>query len=224
MCIPGVDPLTAAMVAATAGGALYNADTQQNAIEEQNRQNRDAMEMERAARLAEAERQQDLEALQLEAVSRALVEVDPAQSTAQVEDVAGPASEIATSADLYNLPALQGQLTEGAAPSSIGRIVSQALDKTRGILGAQSILSGQNTERLASQDALVRMAGDVQNTGSLRQGSLNASRRETFVPAAQVTPSSSPLGDILMLGGVLGSGRAGRAAAKRAFAPGLESA
>lgn len=204
MCIPGIDPATLLLSAAVSGaGGLVNAGIQNDYINEQNRQNRIAMEGERSARLAESERQRAMEDDQMAILSRALTEdVDPALLAKSVEEeVADPTNAIVTAADEYNVPMLQGQDENSPVAGRIGKIVADALETTKGILKAQSTLSEQGVALSGSQDALTRAAGDIGNIGTDRQGSLNVSRMETFVPPAQVTPSDSILGDILMLGG-----------------------
>lgn len=191
-------------------GSLYNWNIQNQAINAQNRENQKAMDMERAARDAERTRQRAYESTQAEAAARALMEADPAASAEAVTEVTDtPDNEFVRSAEDYNIPALQGQETDGPVATEIGRIVADALQRTKGILKAQSILSAQGTEMGGTNDALARMAADIANTGSARRGSLAVSNLETSVPAATVTPSSSPLGDLLMLGGMVYGAKGG---------------
>lgn len=211
MCIPGLDPITLAGLAASGAGALYNSSVQNDYIAEVNNQNQIAMDMEREARMAEEARQAEMEKLQFEAVSRSLFDANPDQLVESVEEfAANPTNEFVTAADEYNVPVLQGQTGEGPVAESIGRIVADAAERTKGILQAQSKLSHQNTQMQGIQDSIIRTAGDVSNIGSDRRGSLNVAQLETFVPPAQVTPSDSILGDLLMLGGQAAAGYGGK--------------
>lgn len=212
MCVPGLDPLTLIGTAATLGGSLINYNIQNDAIEAQNQQNQIAMEEERQARIAEEARQSEMEALQLEAVSRALFDASPealVSDTAEEEAVI-PVEEFQSIADTYNVPALQGQTGEGIVAGQIGQIVADAVNRTRGMLGAQGKLTAQNNAFSGAQDALTRSASEIQNIGSDRSGSIAVAQKETSIPAATVTPSSSPLGDLLLIGGKLGAGIGGR--------------
>jgi len=192
------------------GGGLINWKIQNDAIAAQNAENDRAMQMERAAREAERARQMSMESLQAEEVTRALMEIDPSKTTGDVtEEVADPGNAFATAAESYNIPSLSGQLTEGGVANSIGKLIADKLQQTRGILKAQSTLSSQGSANQGSRDDLMRMAGVLQNIGSNRRGSLDASRLETSIPAARVTPSDSPIGDLLMLGGQLYGGMGG---------------
>lgn len=207
-------------------GAYINSRIQNQAIAAQNAENQRAMAMERAARLAESERQAVMEQLQADAVAKALFKVDPGDTAKTVEaEASDPDNAITVSAEEYNIPSLTGQSQTGVVAGEIGKLVADKLKQTKDILKAQATLSGQGTSLLGNQDALLRMAGDVQNVGRDRAGSLAASRLETSIPAARVTPSDSPIGDILMLGGQLlgGMGGFGSLAGGPLVAPGTAS-
>lgn len=210
MCIPGLDPITLAGIAASGAGALMNRKMQNAGIAETNNQNQIAMEREKRATEDERVRQAAFEKTQADAVTKALFEVDPANAAKEIE-AAAPTSEIAMIADDYTVPKLQGQLSDGVTAERIGEIISGSTDKLRKVLTAASTLSQQGTRLQGNQDELTRLGSENQTTGSFRQGSLNASQKEKSVPAAEVTPSSSPLGDILML---FGQGVAGKRASK----------
>lgn len=192
-------------IAATAAGSLVNARIQNNAIREQNRQNQIAMDRQTAATEAERGRQLAMERDQAGIIQRALAAVDPGATAARIEAQA-PASEIAQAADTYNLATLPGQMTSGASAEAIGKIVGDAVQRARGILGAQSVLSSQGTSALGRQDALTSMGSRVNTIGSNRAASAGVGRLETQIPAATVTPSDSILGDALLM---LGQGLSG---------------
>lgn len=214
MCVPGLDPFTLAMAATSAAGSLYNANTQNNAIKRQNVENRKAMEIAKANRDLEVERQQGWEADQAARVSEALLGVNPAGTATEVAaKVDDPTNEIVQSAEDYNVPVLTGQVADGKVSKAIGEIVMDRVAKTKDMLRAQATLSGQNVAFGGAQDQLTRMAGDLANTGSKRSGSLGVSRMETSIPAASVYANDSPIGDILMIAGMLGSGYGGKMAA-----------
>jgi hypothetical protein len=224
MCIPGLDPITLATVAASAGGALMNRNTQNQAADEQNQQNQVAMEQERAAAQAESDRQRQFELAQASAAARALFEVDPT-ATAQEVAAAAPMSETANIAADYTVPVLQGQITDGESAKGIGEIITGATERLRKVLGSAASLTEMAKQGAGNGDAISGMQRVIQNIGSSRQGSLNASRLETNVPAATVTANESPLGDILMAGGQIGAGlrgqKIGAAGGKKPFGKNL---
>lgn len=219
MCLPfALNPATIAGMLASAGGALINSRINNQAITEQNRQNEIARTREDQQAEAERIRQLEFERQQAASVAQALTKVDPGKKAAEIEAEV-PETEIANIADSYTVPVLQGQVGSSDSAKSIGRIISGETDKLRGILTAASTLNEQDKHSGSIMDALMRMSSDVQTVGSWRQGSLNASRLETSVPAAEVTRSPSPIGDILMLGGQALTGRAASNAAEAGFEP-----
>lgn len=215
MCGP-INPLTIASIAASAGGSMLNARAQNDAIAETNRQNQMATARTTQARNDETARQLAMERQQADTVSQALATVRPEAIAARTDAAAGPTNEIANIMATYNVPTLQGQITSGETGEGIGRIVESGKSRMDGIMQAAARLTSQDAQLRGVQDVLTRMAGDITNVSSNRQGSMNASRLETSIPAASVTPSSTPLGDLLMLGGMLGGGLAGRGAGMKA--------
>lgn len=208
----------------TGGGSLLNWKIQNDAVKAQNAENQKAMAMERAAREAERMRQLDMEKMQAAEVAKALTKADPAEMASKIEaEAEAPDNEFVASADMYNVPTLGGQKADSVVAGDIGKLVADALDRTKGMLKAQSVLSSQGTGIQGTQDALVRMASEIGTTASNRQGSANVARMETSIPAATVTPSSSPIGDLMMLGGMLYGGLGGFGAGKPLMAPGTRA-
>lgn len=217
MCIPGLDPVTLAGIAASLGGSVINSNITNDAISEQNRQNQRTMEIERTAAEAERGRQRDFELSQAEAATRALFEADGGDIAESVEESAtAPTNEIANVPADYNTTTLQGQVQDGVVSDQIGRIIQDALTGTQGILGGQARISGQNSAFMNLRDKLMEMSSEIQNVGQARRGSLMANQLETSIPAATVTPSDSPIGDLLMLGGQALAGYGGQRVGARA--------
>jgi len=188
--------------ALSVAGAVYNRNTQNAAIEEQNRQNARAMQIEAAAREAERVRQRAMEDEQVLAVNQALDKSDPsALKDVVAEAAASPDNEFVTQADEYNADALQGQTSTGEVKEAIGQIIGEQLARTREMLRNQSVLANQGVGFSGMQDAAVRMGSDVSSIGSNRRRSAGVAGMETSIPTATVTPSDSILGDILMIGG-----------------------
>jgi len=216
MCIPGLDPISMAGMAMSAAGSVANAVMQNQAVSAQNAQNRQAMERQRAARDAEVERQRGWEQMQADEVTRALSEADPIrQAEATAAAVDDPGNQVMAAADEYNVPALQGQVANADVDQSIGRTIAGQAERTRNLLRAAATLQGQAGAGNDVAQALFGMGSQVSNIGSNRRGSMNAAAMETNIPAAQVRPSSSLIGDLLMVGG----GAMGRYGGARAGLP-----
>lgn len=193
----------------TGGGALYNWKVQNDYQKGVNAENAKVMQMEQLARDAERQRQLGMEQIQAERVAKALMQANP-ETIAQTATEEAPESDIVRSAESYNLPVLTGQNEKSAVAGDIGKIVADALARSKGILKAQATLSAQDTGMRDTQDGLTRMASDIATVASNRRGSLAASQRETTIPAATVTPSSSPIGDLLLLAGMAYGGTNGK--------------
>ena len=227
MCVPGLDPVTLMSVAASAGGAFINNRMQNQAISEQNRQNRIAMDRERQNREAETVRQRDWEGQQAEAAMRALTDADPARVAEESQRmVDAPDNRTVAAADEYNVPSLQGQVQNEDVNESIGSTIAGQTARTREMLRAAALMQAQGVQANDIAQSLFGMGSDVANIGSNRRGSINVGRMETSVPAATVTRSNSPLGDLLMVGGQAMAGRAGQRAGMNAgmgttYVPGM---
>jgi hypothetical protein len=214
MCDPGTIALIGT-IASGVGGAV-NANINNSAIRQQNKQNEIAMLREAEARSAESARQREMEATQAATVADALFKSNPAAIVeAADESSTDQDNDYVASVDEYNTPLLQGQLGAGGVSADIGRIIADAAKNTREVLKAQSVLAGQNTGLAGIQDALSRMGSEISTVNSNRRGSGAVSMLETSIPAATVMPSNSILGDLLMLGGQAMAGASGRIGGNR---------
>jgi hypothetical protein len=215
MCT-GLEPMLLAALPGTiasAGGAYINNQIQNDAVQAQNRENQRVMEMQTATTEAERARQDAWAADQQARTMEALMRVDPtARAETIATEVADPKNEIVAGAEAYNIPTLQGQITDSASGRDIGKTVSDALARTTDLLRAQSTLSAGGVQTGKAQDELIRMAGDVGNIGGFRMNSAQVAQREAAVPAATVTPGNSILGDALLLAGQLLAGSMGKSA------------
>lgn len=213
MCVPGLDPLTLAGIAASVGGSVMNNRMQNQAISEQNRQNQIAMDRERVARDEEVARQRAFETSQAEEATQALTTADPTRVAAESQRVMeNPSNAVVAAADQYNVPTLTGQVANEDVRENIGQTIAGQTAKTRDMLRSAALLQAQGGQMNDVAQALFGMGSSVANIGSNRRGSMNAARMETSVPAATVQKSSSPIGDLLMLGGQALAGKAGQRA------------
>lgn len=188
--------------ALSTAGALYNHKIEQAAIDETNRQNRLAMQMEGAARNAESQRQRAWEKSQFASVQEAAEASDPAALTKEIEiEATAPDNEFITAADNYNTAQLAGQQSSGEIASAIGKTVGEALAQTKDLLRAKSMLTSQESGFAGMRDAALGMRDDVSNVGSKRNRSYGVAQLESTIPTADVTKSDSPLGDLLMMAG-----------------------
>lgn len=206
MCVPGLDPITIASIAASGAGALYNRNVQNEYVAETNNQNKIQMAREAEATEAERQRQLALEQQQAQAVTEAILRADPGR-TAEKVAIGAPASEVAAIPDDYSAPVLQGQVGDSDSAATIGEIIKASTDRLRKVLTSASVLTDQDTALRGVGDDLIRMSGNIQTIGSNRQGSLNASAKERSIPAATVERNMTPIGDLLMLGGQAVAGR-----------------
>jgi hypothetical protein len=214
MCT-GLEPMMIASLAATTAGSLYNANTQNNAISAQNSQNQQTLARERTMRDAEVSRQRAFEDAQAGEVTNALFEAAPERIAERGQAAAmDEASAINTAADTYNAPVLTGQVQNNDVNDSIGSTIANAVARTREMLRAASTLQGQGDGLADAAASLGRMGSQIQTIGSNRAGSSRVAMQETAVPTAQVTKSSSPIGDLLMLGGQLAGGMSGKSVGK----------
>lgn len=197
----------------TLAGSLINSQMQNDQIRQQNAENQKAMDMERAAREEETTRQRAMEDQQVSQIFKSLAQADPSAATQQVQETA-KLSPIAQSTQAYNAPALPGQAQGGQVAEGISRIIEDRLKGTQGILDAQATLSSQGGVMANIAQALQRMQSDVATVGSNRRGSMGASRMETSIPAATVSRSQSPIGDLALIVGQGVAGRGGRSAAR----------
>lgn len=224
MCVPGLDPVTLAMIAAstaaTTGGAMYNADTQNNAIEAQNREDRKAAEIANVARQQEAEAQRGMERQQADEVGVALAEANPAQALLRAQQtVAAPENAITDPTAQYNAGPRPGQMENKDIEDASAGYKADSKARSNDIVKALAMLTALNGETSGINDALQRSGSDIQTIGLRRRTSMDANRLETSIPGASVTPSDSILGDVLMIGGQALGGAAGTMAGTAA-APG----
>lgn len=200
-----------APAAMTAAGSMYNNSTQNKAIAAQNHQNNLAAAQSRSAIDAEDARQRAMEEEQFAAVRATTDASDPAALAERVMERANSDSNEFTQIDDYNGGDLQGQTSTGEISDSIGKMVGDAVARTKDMLKSQSVLSGQGAGMSGTQDGIVRLRDDVSNVGSDRRRSASVGRLEAQVTPATVTKSDSPLGDILMLAGTALGGAQGLA-------------
>lgn len=212
MCIPGLDPITlallAASTAASVGGGMINANIQNDAIQRQNEENRRAAEAANFAADQERMRQRAYEEQQVAEVAEALTKANPAKALVKATRRAEK-SPVATDTGKYNAtptPPVQNKSIEADAKKT-GAKKAATTDK---ITEALAMLTAMGSEFGSISDAIGRSGSNIATIGSNRRGSMNASELETRPAAASVTPSDSILGDILLLGGQAGAGLAGR--------------
>lgn len=214
--------LEIAAIISTVGGGLINNKIQNDAIQEQNQQANRAMQLEQAASDAEMTRQSEFEKQQADLVTKALFEAAPDRVSEEADTVAAdPEAPVNKALDDFNTIELAGQVQNQDVNESIGATIARKTAQTRELLRNAATLSGQFDALADAEIGLGRLGSEVQTIGSNRRGSSNAAAIETRVPTPTVTPSGSPIGDLLILGGAAAGGFAGNAAgasgAKRPF-------
>jgi hypothetical protein len=208
----------AAGTAASTGGAMMNANSQNRAIEETNQQNRKAQEINAQARQQEAERQRVMEEQQAADVAKALFEADPAAALLRAQDtVRAPTNEITQAAAAYNEDPAPQRIENASVNAAAKPYQKESRARTNTVAEAIAMLSAIGGEFSGANNQIDRAGGRISTTGVNRRASAGVAQREAGIPAADVTAGDSPIGDILILGGQLASGiggqRAGRAGA-----------
>jgi hypothetical protein len=203
--------MLAASTAATTGGAMMNANAQNQAIEGQNQANRDAMQMNAQARADEQVRQRQFEDQQAASVAEALAGADPAKALlAAQQEVAAPTNEIVQSADAYNGepaggPTFKNRAVDAAAQPDIDKRNARTDDMAE----ALAMLTSIGTQFDTASRGIGRSGSNIATIGSNRRGSMGVAGQEANIPAAEVTANPGLIGDILLLGGQAGSSLAG---------------
>lgn len=215
MCT-GIEPLAlAALVGGTAAsgiGAKMNSDAQNAAIEANNalqKQNVDAVNL---AQIEETERQNAMEEEQMARITEALVDANPAAVRERVERMTRSPESPAPKPTSYNRPQTTARSTYKNA--DVDRAAAGYVDKkastTEGIVDALERMTAFNTDFSTQSGNIAQIMSDNATTGLKRRGSANAHAMEARRVPGVATPSTSPIGDILILGGKAASGYGGK--------------
>jgi len=208
--VPGLDPLTLALIAggtaASAGGAMINQNIQNDAIAAQNEQNRIAAQQANQAANQEQVRQRAYEEEQVAEVAEALTKANPAKALVRIRKEAR-ASPVASDASYNATP--KAPVENKGIERHAKKTEAAHGKRTDKITEALALLTQMGVDQAGVSDTIQQSGSDISTIGGFRRGSLDASGLETSIPAATVTPSDSMLGDLLMLGGGLAGGIGG---------------
>lgn len=214
MCVPGLDPvsigLMAASTAASAGGAIMNRQAENDAIARQNAENQKAQIEITRQREAEAARQLTFEQQQADEVAKALVEANPERAIVKAQQKA-PESPVAT-APTYNEEKQEGGIENRVIDDATAGYEAASADRTKSMAEALALLTELGVGMSGTADAIQQTGSNVATIGTKRRGSVNANAVETSYPAAAVTARPGLMGDALMIGGQALGGLAGRRA------------
>lgn len=209
MCDP-VAIVAGAGALLSAGGQFYNSRSQAKAIARQQQADQDARDRSRLAQDAERMRQLRLEERSFAEQQRGVEQATPEALTAETNtEAAVRGDEAVAGLDDFTVSRLSGQSLDTDVGRAIGATVNAAAKTAQDRLRALA--------RLGAGSAAFGNLGDTIQAGNARIGTINSGRRasagvaqqEMNIPAARVTPSSSPLGDILTGVGSLVSAGAG---------------
>lgn len=211
MCGPQF--LVPAAIAATGAGTVINTIQNNKFQKAQFKAEQERQEIERAAREAERVRQEAIDNQSLDAVRTALTAVAPADRAELVgSEAVGEGDLIIAAADRFD-PLPRSTDVSGEVLGDAGKLRDEAA-RVKQRIAAMSVLSRQGTDQA---DAVRRLGQLGQQTADLRskgRRSASVSDFEAAIPAAQVTPSNSILGDLLIAGGQIGAGFGGQALGK----------
>lgn len=204
------NPLALAGLGLSIAGGIYNARTQQNYVNAQNQAQRQAYEQSAQARAAERERQAKLSKEQRKTWDEALKGVAPDER----EKIQNEASERFVAdvdnapPDITQTPLLSGQ--EYADPAVTREVAAQTATQSaqaRARIAALARMSSYGTANTANANALGQSGDYIDTINGMRKGSMGAMNVEANIPATQVFPSTSILGDIMSgVGGLAAMG------------------
>jgi len=208
MCNPAAAVAVASVVASVAGTTI-NQRNQNQAIEAQNKANREAVQASTQAADQERVRQKKLEDESTASLQRAL------QGSAEVAEGTGREEETTAALTAQN-EAVRPELTASALPGQISgdtelaQIITgqigESAERTNTQLQGLNTLAGLQSAFGGLSDLFQGTGGAIGTTNSNRRASLGVSGLETGVSPALARPSNSPVGDLFLLGGqALGS-------------------
>ena len=204
MCVPGLDPVTLGIMAASAGvsalGANQNAQAQNDMIAEQNRQNQMAVRDVAMARDQEWDRQRAYEKEQAKSVAEALTTADPQKALLRAQAVAtGPENPIVEAND-FDEPHDAG-IENKHIEKQTAKGTAKSLSDTQKMVQALATLAAMNSDMGMVGNKIRAEGSEISSVNTKRQGSLNANALETRYAPAEVTMADDMTGDLLMLGG-----------------------
>jgi hypothetical protein len=215
--------LLAASTAAAIGGTAYNAQ-QQNAVLSANRRAEEATAARlNAARRAESARQEEFRLRGARTAAATQAAANPTAMIGAEEDAAAareaslmPATESLMPGSATADPRLTGTATPGntAVVQDGARELARALSQARGALRGRAFLSGAGDATAGFGRTLQEAGSDMANTGLLRQSSLSAYGVERSQSVPTFRSGNGLMGDLLIAGGGMGAGYAGRQAGR----------
>lgn len=198
------DPLLIGSIVATTAGSAINANAQNRAAEAQIKANNDAQAAAIEAREAERKRQAALDDESFAEVRSAIEDVDPgARAELVAEEAADPTDSVQEAATRY-APLPRSTTDTGEVLGDAGKLRDKA-DTTKAMIDALAVLNRQGVGSQGISDRFGRFRSNLATQGDEARRSMRVADYEAAVPAATVTPSNSPFGDILQVAGSVGA-------------------
>lgn len=196
------DPMTIAIAstAATAGGTMLNRRTENQAIKAQNKANLEARRAEIDARNEEQQRQDRFADQQAAAVMDTLKVADPGTKVAEVQKIA-ETSPVAQQRDMLQ----DAPVPQAGVDREVAAGVNQSVQSARKRIEAMAKLAAFGGTMAGVGDTMQGAGDQIANVNSFRRGSMDVSGLERSIPAPMISPSQSPMGDLLIAGGQIGS-------------------
>jgi hypothetical protein len=210
------DPFSIISAGLSIAGSLVHSSQQAAYVDAQNAAQREAAEISSRARKAELERQAQFEKEGVKEWDSSLANLTPDQQKSRMDE-----AQQNFQTDLEARPnsndgmTLSGQdLAGGDFQQELVRQVSSTAADTRQRVANLAKLGAYGNVQTGNTIGLQNTNNSLNTLNGLRRGSLGASQWEQSIPAAQVSPGSSMLGDILsgagsMVGGMGGGGGGG---------------
>lgn len=203
------DPIIGAGILASGAGAIFNAKQQSKFQQAQFDAEQARQATQRAAREAERVRQAGIDEKSFDQVRQALTDVAPVdRADMTTAEATAPDNAIVNAGDRYQ-PLPRSQDAAGSVMGDAGKLRDEA-SRVKQRIAAMAMLTAQGVDQ---SDAARRIGALGQKTADLRSKGRRSSSVADFeaaIPAAQVTPSNSLFGDLLMAGGQLASGYGGQ--------------
>jgi hypothetical protein len=201
------DPISLIGAALSVGGGLVNGMQQQSYVKAQNRSQEEAYMRSRQARIQEQARQAEFEKQQFAQHDRAL---EGLQSDVQKENLDQEAAAFLQRTDQLSDALPDGQLLSGQESANddvkadIAKHTATTAADTRRRIAALAKLTSYGNVETGNNMLLQDTNNRIETTQGLRRGSLGVSQQEQTIPAAQVSPPNTMLGDIMSGVGALG--------------------
>lgn len=193
------DPVSIIGAVASLAGTAISANQQSQYAKKQQQSQLQAMERSRQARLDEQVRQQEFQRQQEGLHAQDVRQLSADQQTKDIDKSAQQqVAQVAALPDEVTGQYLSGQEnTDDTVKQSAAAGVNKAAATARQRISSMARLTAYGDVNAANGRQLGATGDNMELIGGMRRGSLGVSQQEQTIPAAQVSPPNTALGDIL---------------------------